>query len=70
MKLLTLIAFLLPVTLFSQEVADSEYYLVDSLVLEDLTDRDQLILDSCLNVYELAKDDTAKILINDCSFFG
>ena len=61
MKSLVLILFLLPAIFFGKEIADKSYYLVDSLVLEELTENDRLILDSCLNIFSLAKDDTSKI---------
>jgi len=61
-KNIIFILFLLPFTIFGQQVADREFYLLDDLVLEDLTENDRLILDSCLNSFSLAKDDTSKII--------
>jgi len=45
----------------AQNFADKNYYLIDSLVLEDLNANDRLLLDSCLELYATAQDDTAKI---------
>lgn len=61
MKQLVFIFILLPSLIFGQKLADKEFYLVDSLVLDDLTDNDRIILDSCLNTFFSAKDDTSKI---------
>ena len=41
--------------------ADKEYYLVDSLVLENLTQNDVVLLDSCLQIFHLAQTDINKI---------
>ncbi len=46
---------------FAQNFADKEYYLVDSLVLEDLSEDDWLLLDSCLEVYHKNEGDTIGI---------
>tara|TARA_B100000809_G_C15139882_1_gene532630 strand:- start:1094 stop:3115 length:2022 start_codon:yes stop_codon:yes gene_type:complete len=56
-----LILLLLPAAFFGQQLADKNIYLVDSIVLADLSDDDRLLLDSCLNSFSLAKDDTSKI---------
>jgi len=45
----------------AQEFADKEYYLVDSLVLEDLSEGDMELLKSSLEKYHSAKDDTSEI---------
>jgi serine phosphatase RsbU (regulator of sigma subunit)/tetratricopeptide (TPR) repeat protein len=55
----------------AQEFADKEYYLVDSLVLEELTEGDRKLIDSCLKVFQNAKDDTSKVqaigfLVEEC----
>ena len=46
---------------YAQNYADKEYYLVDSLDLDALTETDLQIVDSCLKVYHKAKYDTSKI---------
>ncbi|MDG1476135.1 MAG: tetratricopeptide repeat protein, partial [Vicingaceae bacterium] len=61
MKQLLFIFLLIPSLIFCQKIADKEFYLIDSLVLEDLTENDRLILDSSLTVYFSAKSDTSKI---------
>ncbi len=46
--------------------ADKSYYLVDSLVLEELTKGDMELIESSLKLYHSAKDDTSKInALND-----
>jgi tetratricopeptide (TPR) repeat protein len=45
----------------AQDFADKEYYLVDSLVLEDLSEGDRELLNNSLKKFHLAKDDTSKI---------
>ena len=45
----------------AQEFADKEYYLVDSLVLEELSETDKLLIDSCLKVFHQTTKDTAKL---------
>jgi serine phosphatase RsbU (regulator of sigma subunit) len=42
--------------------ADKEYYLVDGLVLSDLTPGDNHILDSCLEMYHTATSDIDKVI--------
>ena len=61
MKKIIFIVFVVPLLLFGQELADKEFYLIDSLNLALLTENDRAILDSSLTIYSLAKDDTAKI---------
>jgi len=46
----------------SQQFADKEYYLVDKLVLEELSEADRKILESSLKMYHSAKNDTTRIL--------
>ena len=45
----------------AQEFADKEFYLLDSLVLEELSATDRQLIDSCLSIYHKAIDDTSKI---------
>ena len=46
---------------FTQAFADKEYYLIDSLRLENLSKADLQLVDSCLKVYYKATDDTSKV---------
>ena len=48
-------------TLLAQEFANPSYYLVDSLVLEQLSSFDEALLDSCLAIYHSSESDTIKI---------
>ncbi|PCI98694.1 MAG: hypothetical protein COB15_05585 [Flavobacteriales bacterium] len=41
--------------------ADKEFYLVDSLDLEVISESDRKLLDSCLTVFHKAKEDTSKV---------
>jgi serine phosphatase RsbU (regulator of sigma subunit)/TPR repeat protein len=41
--------------------ADKEFYLVDDLILKEIEENDRLLVDSCLQVFHKAKDDTSKI---------
>ncbi len=73
MKSTFFLLLLLPLFAFTQEFADKNYYLIDSLVLEDLSDDDRILIDSCLNEYHLAKEDTSKanaisFLVEDCQY--
>jgi len=45
----------------AQEFADKEYYLIDSLVLEELSAADSVLIDSCIKVFHQVEDDTNKI---------
>ncbi|MGB0887894.1 MAG: tetratricopeptide repeat protein [Vicingaceae bacterium] len=45
----------------AQKYADKDFYLIDSLVLSDLNSADRNLLDSCLELYTSAQDDTSKI---------
>ena len=47
--------------MFGQQFADKDYYLVDNLVLDQLTKADRILLDSCLGVYHNTNIDTIKI---------
>ncbi|MDF1672288.1 MAG: tetratricopeptide repeat protein [Vicingaceae bacterium] len=49
----------------AQKYADKDYYLVDSLVLEELTTFDRNLIDSCLVIFHKATDDTSKIYALD-----
>ncbi len=56
----------------AQKFADKEYYLVDSIVLKELSATNKQLIDSCLKVYHKAKEDTSKIkaiefLVDKCS---
>ena len=59
---------------FSQSFAKKSYYLVDSLILNDLQKSDRKLIDSCLKVYHSSKHDTDKInainVIVDVSWDG
>jgi serine phosphatase RsbU (regulator of sigma subunit) len=46
---------------YAQTFADKSYYLVDSLVLDELSTAEKQLIDSSLNVYHKAKTDTSKI---------
>ncbi len=45
----------------AQQFAEKEYYLIDSLVLEELSEPDLVLLNNSLKLYHSAKDDTNKI---------
>ena len=51
-----------------QAYADKEFYLIDSLILDDLVEGDKKLLESSLKQYHQDKDDTSKInaLSNIC----
>jgi len=55
------IALLLTLTIDAQQFADKSYYLIDSLVLEDLSERDRHSIDSALNIYYNTDNDTDRI---------
>jgi ATP/maltotriose-dependent transcriptional regulator MalT len=46
---------------FAQEFADKEYYLVDSLVLEDFSEKDRALIEECIEGYHAYDDDTIKM---------
>lgn len=46
---------------FSQTFADKNFYLIVDLNLQELTNNDRQLIDSCLSLYHQAKDDTTKI---------
>jgi serine phosphatase RsbU (regulator of sigma subunit)/tetratricopeptide (TPR) repeat protein len=60
-KKIIFILYLIPFFLVGQEYADKEFYLLDSLVLNDLTQSDISLLDSSLAVYHSTNVDTSKI---------
>lgn len=63
MKILLIFIFLFTFwNSFSQEkqFADKKFYLVDSLVLEDLSNSNVLIIDSCLKLYHQTNEDSLK----------
>ena len=45
----------------AQEYGDKEFYLIDSLKIEELSDYDKNLIDSCLTLFHKAPDDTTKI---------
>ncbi|MBL4656363.1 MAG: tetratricopeptide repeat protein, partial [Flavobacteriales bacterium] len=62
LKITTLtLLWLWTATAFAQTYADKDYYLVDSLSLENLTETDRHLVDSCLNLYHTAKHDTDRV---------
>ena len=67
MKKLSVIAFLIGVFCLipndaeAQQYASSEYYLIDSLSLDELEQFDKNLVDSCLKLYYMAEHDTSKI---------
>lgn len=58
---LILIALLGVVSLFGQNFADKSYYLIDSLDLGKMSDKDKAMVDSCISFYHKSKEDTTKI---------
>ena len=46
---------------FSQNFADKEYYLVDSLEIDKVSESDKKLLDSCLTFFHQALDDTSNL---------
>lgn len=48
-------------SLFAQKYGDKDYFLVDSLNLESLTESDLIILNEALNKYHNSKHDTSKL---------
>ncbi|MDG2227477.1 MAG: tetratricopeptide repeat protein [Flavobacteriales bacterium] len=53
--------FIISLNVVAQKYADTSYYLVDSLSLDDLSKGDVKLLDSCLKVYHASKQDTSRI---------
>lgn len=60
-NLIYIFLFVLPLQGVAQKFADKEYYLVDSLVLEDLSVIDRKLIENCLKNYHTAINDTSKI---------
>ncbi|MCO6500303.1 MAG: hypothetical protein J5I47_08005 [Vicingus serpentipes] len=58
---LTLIGIIFSLSVYSQQFADKEYYLVDSLILEELSVNDAKLIDSILKKYHKTKADTSQI---------
>jgi len=61
MPTLALLLFLFTATALGQNFADKDYYLVDSLNLATLAQSDRLLVDSCLELYHTATQDTDKV---------
>lgn len=59
--LIILLALLFSFHSKGQEYADPEYYLIDSLVLEDLSDYDRELLDTTLVLYHNTTNDTVEL---------
>ena len=45
----------------AQNFADKDYYLVDSLEIDKISDSDKKLLDSCLTFFHQAEDDTTRL---------
>tara|TARA_B100000809_G_scaffold132656_1_gene130442 strand:+ start:2820 stop:4985 length:2166 start_codon:yes stop_codon:yes gene_type:complete len=60
-KLVSILFILINLTSFSQNFADRDYYLVDSLEIDKVSDSDKKLLDSCLTYFHQEKQDTSKI---------
>jgi tetratricopeptide (TPR) repeat protein len=52
---------MIPYLTYSQQYADKEYYLIDSLIINDLNEYDRILIDSCLSIYHKETIDTIKI---------
>jgi len=48
---------------YAQKYAPKEYYLVDSLILEDLSNSHIKLIDSCLAIFHKSKEDTIRVKI-------
>jgi serine phosphatase RsbU (regulator of sigma subunit)/Tfp pilus assembly protein PilF len=67
---LTFIVFLLQ-NIGAQTFADKSFYLIDSLDLKTLTEKDRVLIDTLLQEYHESKEDTSKlnclnVLISEC----
>ena len=62
MRLLFLLFLLISQLGFSQQFADKNYYLIDSLDFEELSSPDRRLIDSCLTVYHNETVDTSKVV--------
>jgi serine phosphatase RsbU (regulator of sigma subunit)/Tfp pilus assembly protein PilF len=61
-----ILLFLISFQGIAQTFADKEYYLIDSLVLEELIDSDKQLIEKSLKLYHAAENDTSKInALND-----
>ena len=60
---LVILSFIFPLLVFSQNFADKDYYLVDSLEIDKISETDKALIDSCLILFYQAKDDTNRIHI-------
>jgi tetratricopeptide (TPR) repeat protein len=60
-NLLYIILLLISFNGVAQKYADKAYYLVDSLVLEELTEGDKKLIDNSLKKYHSAKEDSSQI---------
>ena len=58
---IAILMFLLTFAVHAQEFADKSFYLLDSLVLDDLTSSDRTLIDSTLKLYHQASHDTTKL---------
>jgi two-component sensor histidine kinase/Tfp pilus assembly protein PilF len=58
---LLIVLFFCSQLLFSQNFADKGYYLIDSLVIDELSTDDKKLIDSCLSIYHNTSDETTKI---------
>lgn len=61
MKLLTFLWIVIPYLTYSQNYADKELYLIDSLVLDELNEYDRILIDSCITVYHSKHNDTVRL---------
>ncbi len=63
MKQLTsiLLFVLISVAAIAQNFADKDYYLVDSLEIDKVSESDKGLLDSCLTFFHQAEHDTDKL---------
>ena len=62
MKQLLFILIFISSLCSAQKYANKDFYLIDSLELEELSSKDRLLLDSCLELYATAQEDTSKII--------
>jgi len=63
MRFLILILFCFIVNCsVAQEFADKEYYLIDSLIIDELISSDKQLLENAMISYHNAKDDTSKVV--------
>jgi serine phosphatase RsbU (regulator of sigma subunit) len=60
-KLIYILFLFLPFVGLTQKYADKDYYLVDSLNLDELSNSDKEIIESSLKIFHQAKNDTSRI---------